>query len=129
MMKDLTKIMLVLTFSFSMIHAGCGSCNVTNKKADKPMGEFVTKINDDGTVNGLVLTSCGMCNFGMRNRKCSLAIQINDKAYDVKGTKIDDHGDSHAKDGFCNAVRIAKVSGQVKKNAFIADDFELQKQE
>ena len=129
MMKDLTKILLVVTFSFSMIHAGCGSCNLTNKKADKPMGDFVTKINDDRTVSGLVLTSCGMCNFGMRNRKCSLAIQINDKAYDVKGTKIDDHGDSHAKDGFCNAVRIAKVSGQVKKNVFIADAFELQKQE
>ena len=43
------------------------------------------------------------------------------------GTDIDDHGDSHAKDGFCNAIRVAKVSGKVKKNMFLADSFELQK--
>ena len=56
-----------------------------------------------------------MCNFGTKDRTCSLSIQINEKAYNVKGTHIDDHGDSHAKDGFCNAVRVAKVSGKVKK--------------
>ena len=68
-----------------------------------------------------------MCNFGMKNQRCSLAIQINEKAYHVRGTEIDDHGDSHAKDGFCNAVRIAKVSGKIKKNVFISESFELQK--
>jgi len=63
----------------------------------------------------------------MRNRKCSLAIQINETAFNVKGSKIDDHGDSHANDGFCNAVRVAKVSGKIDKSTFIADSFELQK--
>ena len=53
--------------------------------------------------------------------------QINEKAYNVKGTHIDDHGDSHAKDGFCNAVRVAKVSGKVEKDDFIAETFILQK--
>jgi hypothetical protein len=65
---------------------------------------------------------------GMKNKKrCNLAIQINDEAYDVKGTGIDDHGDSHAKDGFCNAVRVAKVSGTIKKGIFTSDLFSLQK--
>ena len=126
-MRNLNHIIFVIVFSIGIVHAGCGSCNVSNKKAEKPVGDFVTKINEDGTIKGLVLASCGMCNFGMRNKSCSLAIQINEKGYDVKGTKIDDHGDSHAHNGFCNAVRIAEVSGKIKKNKFIADTFVLQK--
>ena len=125
-MRNLNHIIFVIVFSIGIVHAGCGSCNVSNKKAEKPVGDFVTKINEDGTIKGLVLASCGMCNFGMRNRNCSLAIQINEKGYDVKGTKIDDHGDSHADNGFCNAVRVAEVSGKIKKNKFIADAFVLQ---
>lgn len=126
-MRNLNHIIFVTVFSLGIVHAGCGSCNVSSKKAEKPVGTFVTKINEDGTIKGLVLASCGMCNFGMRNKNCSLAIQINEKGYDVKGTEIDDHGDSHAHNGFCNAVRIAEVSGTVKKNKFIADTFILQK--
>ena len=76
----------------------------------------------------MVLASCGMCNFGMKNQKnCSLAIQVDERAYTVKGSKIDDHGDSHAKDGFCNAVRIADVDGKVKDGVFLADAFTLKK--
>ena len=126
-MGKLNQTILVLSFSLSITYAGCGSCKVDNKKAEKPMGDFITEINENGTIKGLVLASCGMCNFGMKNINCSLAIQINEKAYDVKGTKIDDHGDSHAKDGFCNAVRVANVSGKIKKSDFIADTFVLQK--
>tara|TARA_Y200000002_G_C22624297_1_gene639577 strand:- start:415 stop:798 length:384 start_codon:yes stop_codon:yes gene_type:complete len=126
-MGKLNQTILVLSFSLSITYAGCGSCNVDNKKAEKPMGDFITEINENGTIKGLVLASCGMCNFGMKNINCSLAIQINEKAYDVKGTKIDDHGDSHAKDGFCNAVRVANVSGKIKKSDFMADTFVLQK--
>ncbi len=126
-MRNLNHIFFVIIFSIGIVHAGCGSCNVSNKKAEKPIGDFVTKINQDGTIKGLVLASCGMCNFGMRNKNCSLAIQINKKSYDVQGTKIDDHGDSHADDGFCNAVRVAEVSGKIKKNKFIVDAFVLQK--
>ena len=126
-MGKLNQTILVLSFSLSITYAGCGSCKVDNKKAEKPMGDFITKINENGTIKGLVLASCGMCNFGMKNINCSLAIQINEKAYDVRGTKIDDHGDSHAKDGFCNAVRVANVSGKIKKSDFMADTFVLQK--
>ena len=126
-MGKLNQTILVLSFSLSITYAGCGSCKVDNKKAEKPMGDFITEINENGAIKGLVLASCGMCNFGMKNINCSLAIQINEKAYDVKGTKIDDHGDSHAKDGFCNAVRVANVSGKIMKSDFMADTFVLQK--
>ena len=111
----------------SFTYAGCGSCNVNKRKSMIPKGEFVTKAGLNGKVNGLVLASCGMCNFGKKDKDCILAIQINDKAYNVKGTNIDDHGDSHAKDGFCNAVRIAKVDGEIEDSTFFAETFVLQK--
>tara|TARA_Y100001970_G_C14169549_1_gene823334 strand:+ start:100 stop:483 length:384 start_codon:yes stop_codon:yes gene_type:complete len=126
-MKNISRIILLSILSIGFIYAGCGSCNVSKNKSPLPMGDFVTKVNQDGTVKGLVLASCGMCNFGTKDRTCSLSIQINEKAYNVKGTHIDDHGDSHASDGFCNAVRVAKVSGKVKKDNFIAETFVLQK--
>ena len=127
MMKYFYYLFIIFILSIGTIHAGCGSCNPSKNKAEKPNANFVTKINDNGMINGLVLASCGMCNFGMKNKKCSLAIQINEAAYNVEGTNIDDHGDSHAKDGFCNAIRVAQVSGKIKKDSFFADNFELQK--
>ena len=68
-----------------------------------------------------------MCNFNMEDRNdCSLAIKIGETAYDVKGTGIDDHGDSHAKDGFCNAVRVAEVTGKINKDKFYSKSLVLQ---
>jgi hypothetical protein len=127
-MKKFITIVFWSLLSLNLIHAGCGSCNVSSKKTVVPVGEFVTAISDDGIVKGLVLASCGMCNFGMKNqRHCSLAIQVNEQSYVVKGTGIEDHGGSHAKDGFCNAVRVASVTGTVKNGLFLAESFELQK--
>ena len=60
----------------------------------------------------IVEASCGQCNFGMTGK-----------------AKIDKFGDAHAKDGFCNAIRKAKVSGKIKKNRFIASSFTLLPQE
>ena len=126
-MKSIYRFFLILAVVIGFIYGGCGSCSVSKKDAAIPLGNFITKVNQGGIVDGLVLASCGMCNFGTIDKNCSLSIQINKKAYSVKGTHIDDHGDSHAKDGFCNAVRIAKVSGKVEKDNFIAETFILQK--
>ena len=127
MMKYFYYLFIIFILSIGTIHAGCGSCNVSKNKAEKPNANFVTKIKDGGMVDGLVLASCGMCNFGMKDKKrCSLAIQINDIAYDVKGTGIDDHGDSHAEEGFCNAIRVANVKGEIKKNILKAESFVVQ---
>ena len=127
------NLFFLIIFSISMINftfAGCGSCNVSNKQPLIPEGKFVTSIGKNGRIDGLVLASCGMCNFGMKNKKrCNLAIQINNVAYDVEGTGIDDHGDSHAKEGFCNAIRVANVKGQIKKNTLVAESLVVQKNE
>ena len=108
-MKSIFRLIFVLSSTIGFIYPGCGSCNINKVKSVLPNGDFITILNQDGIVKGLVLASCGMCNFGTKERTCSLSIQINEKAYSVKGTDIDDHGDSHAKDGFCNAVRVAKI--------------------
>ncbi|HET9055624.1 MAG TPA: DUF6370 family protein [Chitinophagaceae bacterium] len=73
----------------------------------------------------VVETSCGKCQFGLKGKGCDLAIRINDKAYYVDGTGIDDHGDAHADDGFCNAVRKAEVQGKIVKGRFKATYFKL----
>jgi hypothetical protein len=76
--------------------------------------------------NQVVEASCGQCNFGMTSKKgCDLAVKIDGKAYFVEGTKIDQHGDAHAKDGFCNAIRKAKVTGEIKNDAFVVSTFTL----
>lgn len=74
----------------------------------------------------VVEASCGQCNFGMTSKKgCDLAVKIDGHSYFVEGTKIDQHGDAHAHDGFCNTVRKAKVSGEIKEDKFVATEFAL----
>ncbi len=76
--------------------------------------------------NKVVLVSCGLCQFDQNHMKsCSLTAKIDGKVYDVKGTGINEHGDAHGKQGFCNAVRKAKVTGKIKKNQLIVTKFEL----
>lgn len=76
----------------------------------------------------VVETSCGQCQFGMKEKKgCDLAVRINGKAYFVEGTKIDDHGDAHANDGFCESIRKAEVQGEVVSDKFKVTYFKLVK--
>ena len=84
-----------------------------------------TKINKDSSVTGVVEASCGSCQFKMAGTDCELAVKINGVAYLVDGTSIDAHGDAHAKDGFCNAIRKAKVKGSIVDNRFKATSFKL----
>ena len=131
MLKKIIPILLAIyIFPFNSIYAGCGSCSVSKTKvAVAPANpELIGELSADGVVSGFVLASCGMCNFGMDAKAgCSLAIKIGETTYPVKGTSIADHGDSHAKDGFCSAVSVASVVGNVKDNIFFAESFEVQK--
>jgi len=72
-----------------------------------------------------VEASCGECNFDMPGSGCDLAVRIDGHAYLVEGTSIGEHGDSHADDGLCNAVRKARVTGHSEGNKFVATSFEL----
>ena len=73
----------------------------------------------------IVETACGECQFHLKGKSCDLAVRINGKAYFVDGTSIDDHGDAHATEGFCNAVSKAEVQGKVVNNRFKATYFKL----
>jgi hypothetical protein len=73
----------------------------------------------------IVEVSCGECNFGLKGKSCDLAVRIDGKAYFVDGTHIDDHGDSHAKDGFCETIRKAKVTGEIVNDRFKVTSFTL----
>lgn len=74
----------------------------------------------------IVEVACGQCQFKMKQKKgCDLAVRIDGKSYFIEGTKIDDHGDAHAKDGFCNAVRKAEAVGEIKGDKFVVSYFKL----
>jgi hypothetical protein len=73
----------------------------------------------------IVEVACGECQFGLKVKSCDLAVRIDGKAYFVDGTKIDDHGNAHAKDGFCETVRKAEVTGEIVDNRFKVTSFTL----
>lgn len=78
----------------------------------------------------VVETSCGQCQFGLKTKKgCDLAVRVNGKAYFVEGTTIDEHGDAHAADGFCETVRKAEVQGEIVDDKFKVTYFKLLKPE
>ena len=70
--------------------------------------------------------SCGQCMFAMDEQVgCDLAVRFNQKSYFVSGAAIDDFGDAHAEDGFCNSIRKAKVKGHIEESIFVVSTFKL----
>ena len=97
-------------FSIVALFFLCSTYAQKNKKADIKVVEV----------------SCGQCKFAMTDKKgCDLAVRIDGKSYFVEGTTIDDHGDAHATDGFCSAIRKAEVVGEIKDNKFMVTFFKL----
>ena len=125
--KKYMSLSIIIIFISSPIFASCGSCQVQNKTPiSKKSSAFVTTVPESGNIEGFVLSSCGMCNFGYKKiRGCSLTIKIGDTVYPVEGTNIRNHGDPHSQEGFCSAVRVAHVSGKIKKDKFHSDSFTL----
>src|SRR5687767_3667375 len=72
-----------------------------------------------------VEASCGECQFKMKGKGCNLAIRMDGKSFYVDGTSIDDHGDAHGADGFCEAIRKADVQGEIVNNRFHATYFKV----
>ena len=86
----------------------------------------VATYSQEKTKPQIVEVSCGQCQFGMQSKKgCDLAVRMDGKTYFVEGTKIDQHGDAHAEDGFCNAVRKAEVVGEIKEDKFVVSYFQI----
>jgi hypothetical protein len=101
------KLFLVVVFAF-----GIATMTAQEKKQEPKMQ--------------IVEASCGQCQFGMKGKGgCDLAVRIDGKPYFVDGTDINKHGDAHAGDGFCSAIRKAEVVGEIKNDRFVASSFKL----
>ena len=75
-------------------------------------------------INQVVEAACGQCQLDITEKSgCDLAIRIDGKSYFVDGTSIHDHGDAHAADGFCVAIRKANVKGKIIDGRFKAESF------
>lgn len=79
-------------------------------------------------VDRTVELACGECQFKLPGNGCDLAIRVDGRAYFVVGSSIDDHGDAHAEDGLCNAIRKAKVTGSIRDGRFQSKKIELVKE-
>jgi len=75
-----------------------------------------------------VEASCGQCMFKMEGSGCDLAVKIENSYYYVAGTAIDDHGDAHANDGFCKAIKKVTISGEVANGKINISSFKLNEQ-
>jgi len=84
-----------------------------------------TSVADPDKKTHIVETACGQCKFGLPGKSCDLAVRIDDKSYFVDGTSIDEHGDAHAKDGFCNTIRKAEVQGEIVNDRYKVAYFKL----
>lgn len=84
-----------------------------------------TNLIDSTKAVKIVEVSCGQCQFKMAGKGCNLAVRIKGKSYFVDGTTIDEHGDAHADDGFCKAIRKAEVQGKIVKNRFVVSYFKM----
>ena len=123
-MRIFTMSLTVCAFLLSEVKAGCGGCgpSKTHKSEKKGLLESVPRNN---YVEGNVLISCGMCNFMNGDNDCALAIKVGSKVFSVKGVGIDDHGDSHAIDGYCNVIKKVYVEGRVRGKSFTANKMEF----
>ena len=72
-----------------------------------------------------VEASCGLCMFNMEGDECFLAIRHEGKSFPIDGTGIDDHGDAHSNNGFCNAIRKAEVQGKLVNGIYLVNYFKL----
>ncbi|WP_460614677.1 DUF6370 family protein [Hymenobacter seoulensis] len=110
----------LLLLALGLAGATTAQAQVTTTKA----AASVTAPDPNKSVQ-VVEASCGQCRLGLPGKSCDLAVRIDGKAYFVDGTNIDSHGDAHAKDGFCQAIRKAKVQGEIVDNRFVATYFQL----
>ncbi len=117
MQHYITRFFVLLAFVTFAI-----SCH---QKATKEQPEHPPAATTQQYHEIVVEAACGECQFGLAGNDCELAVRIDGKAYFVDGSGIDDHGDAHSDDGFCNAVRQARVQGRVENGRFIATSFEL----
>ncbi len=117
------KYILIILIAF-VSSSNCFS-QAKKTRTAKTSKKAKTAIQDSATAMQIVEAGCGQCQFKMEGKGCDLAVRVNNKSYYVDGTKIDQHGDAHAKDGFCEAIRKAEVKGAVVGDRFKVTYFKL----
>lgn len=112
------KLLIFLLIDVALLIIICCTSNPNNASTD---------ISSDNLVitEQIAEVSCGQCMFKLSGKGCDLAIKLDGKAYYVDGSNIDDHGDAHAADGFCNAIRKATVKGSIVEGRFQSDYIKL----
>ena len=118
------KFFILLVFVFF----GCATKMITNAESFEPVNPIETQSAEDISINQVVEAACGQCQFGMTDKLgCDLAVRIDGETYFVDGTKIDEHGDAHAHDGFCVVIRKVNVKGKIVDGRFKSESFTLTK--
>ncbi len=112
-------VLFVLLLAVFAATAGCQPSAAQEPPMAKPV------MPEPQHATSIVEAACGECQFALPGRGCDLAVRIDGNAYFVDGTAIDEHGDAHAADGFCNTVRHARVAGEIVDGRFVARSFEL----
>lgn len=85
-----------------------------------------TAIKSHSAQTSVVDAACGQCLFDLKEKKgCDLAVHFGDKSYFVDGFTMKQSGDAHADDGMYNAIRKAKVTGEIVNGRFVATRFDL----
>jgi hypothetical protein len=123
-MRNLFTLIFFLTISFQSVQAGCGGCGPSRAHKEEKKG-LVEIIPRNNYIEGNVLISCGMCNFMNGDNNCAIAIKVGRDVLSLKDVGIDDHGDSHAKDGYCNVIKKVYVEGRVRGKTFKANKMEF----
>ena len=107
------KLFLILFFVF----IGCSAKTINDTKLNE---------KNDMSVHKVVEAGCGQCQFGITEKSgCDLAVRIDGNTYFVDGTNINEHGDAHAEDGFCEVIRSASVKGKIVDDRFKTESFNL----
>lgn len=110
------KYILPLFFSGSLLF-GSLACNNQKEKTETSKEEVIELIGAE--------VACASCQFGQDLESCDLALRMKDKVYLIDGTTIDDHGDAHDSLGFCNAIRLADLTGNIHGNRVQVTSFKL----
>ena len=116
-MKSTIILVFSIIFTSNIVFAGCGGCR-PSRSNEKKVSTLVENLPKDNFIRGNVLISCGMCNFMTNTEDCSLTIKVGSSVLSISGIGIDDHGDSHAIDGYCNVIKKVYVEGEIKGDSF-----------
>ncbi len=91
-----------ICFLLLMFVSGCGQ----QQPPEKPLQLHDVQVE----------VACGQCQFNQPGTGCDLAIRHAGQVWFVVGSSIDDHGDAHAEEGLCNAIRSGLVTGTLLDN-------------